>query len=105
MYLVARTVQDRSRPPPAAPQGQDGVPLRWGRWDGSRLTVTRIGDDDRFLMDVSPDGTQFLTIAPWQAALALHHLPDGAEPWMQFRAKLLRLPGRSGRPWPPAENL
>lgn len=58
-------------------EGQDGVPLRWGRWDGRRLTVTHIGDDDRCLIDVSPDGTQFLTVAHWQGELALHHLPDG----------------------------
>ncbi|MEV6846332.1 hypothetical protein [Actinoplanes sp. NPDC051411] len=59
-------------------EGQDGVPLLWGRWDGSRLTVTRIGDDDRCLIDVSPDGSQFLTVAHEQGELALHRLPDGA---------------------------
>jgi len=59
-------------------EGQDGVPLRWGRWDGARLTVTRIGDDDRCLVDVSPDETRFLTVAPEQGELAIHRRPDGA---------------------------
>lgn len=58
-------------------EGQDGVPLRWGRWDGTRLTVTRIGDDDRCLIDVSPDGTRLLTIAHNRGELAIHRLPDG----------------------------
>jgi hypothetical protein len=59
-------------------EGQDGVPLLWGRWDGTRLTVTRIGDDDRCLVDVSPCGTQFLTITHWGQEPAIHRLPDGA---------------------------
>ena len=61
-------------------EGQDPMPLLWGRWDGTRLTVTRIGDDDddRGLTDVSPDGTRFLTVAHLQGELAIHRLPDGA---------------------------
>ncbi|MCO1598544.1 hypothetical protein M8C17_25685 [Micromonospora sp. RHAY321] len=59
-------------------EGQDGVPLRWGRWDGVRLTVTSIGDDDRCLIDVSPSGRLFLTVAHDQGDLAVHRLPDGA---------------------------
>ncbi|WP_091640084.1 hypothetical protein [Micromonospora pallida] len=59
-------------------EGQDGAPLRWGRWDGTRLTVARIGDDDRCLVDVSPCGTRFLTIAHWGMQPAIHRLPDGA---------------------------
>ena len=60
--------------------GQDPIPLLWGRWDGTRLTVTHIGDDDddRALIDVSPDGTQFLTVAHLLWDLAIHRLPDGA---------------------------
>ncbi|MET8234428.1 hypothetical protein ABZS77_27520 [Micromonospora sp. NPDC005298] len=59
-------------------EGQDGVPLRWGRWDGVRLTVTSIGDDDRCLVDVSPSGELLLTVAHQQGDLAVHRLPDGA---------------------------
>ncbi|MGW3892282.1 hypothetical protein ACWD69_26665 [Micromonospora chokoriensis] len=59
-------------------EGQDGVPLLWGRWDGTRLTVTRIGDDDRCLVDVSPCGTRLLTISHWGLEPAIHRLPDGA---------------------------
>ncbi|MEU8129035.1 hypothetical protein AB0B68_17615 [Micromonospora sp. NPDC049049] len=59
-------------------EGQDGAPLLWGRWDGTRLTVTRIGDDDRSLVDVSPCGTRFLTISHWGQQPAVHRLPDGA---------------------------
>jgi hypothetical protein len=59
-------------------EGQDGVPLLWGRWDGTGLTVTRIGEDDRSLVDVSPGGRQFLTVAHGQGELAIHRLPDGA---------------------------
>ncbi|MBQ0905661.1 hypothetical protein [Micromonospora sp. U21] len=59
-------------------EGQDGVPLRWGRWDGVRLTVTSIGDDDRSLIDVSPSGQLLLTVAHHQGDLAIHRLPDGA---------------------------
>ncbi|WP_143728269.1 hypothetical protein [Micromonospora cremea] len=58
-------------------EGQDGVPLLWGRWDGARLAVNRIGDDDRCLIDVSPCGTRFLTVAHGQGELAIHSLPDG----------------------------
>ncbi|HEX5542128.1 MAG TPA: hypothetical protein VFX60_11310 [Micromonospora sp.] len=59
-------------------EGQDGAPLRWGRWDGTRLTVTRLGDDDRCLVDASLCGTQLLTIAHWGREPAIHRLPDGA---------------------------
>ncbi|MFC0007793.1 hypothetical protein [Micromonospora siamensis] len=59
-------------------EGQDGVPLLWGRWDGNRLTVTRVGEDDRGLVDVSPDGTRLLTTAHWGQQPAIHRLPDGA---------------------------
>lgn len=58
-------------------EGQDGVPLRWGRWDGAQLTVTSIGDDDRSLIDVSPSGKLLLTVAHHQGDLAIHRLPDG----------------------------
>ncbi|MGC5017083.1 hypothetical protein [Micromonospora sp. DT47] len=77
-------------------EGQDGVPLRWGRWDGARLTVTRIGDDDRCLIDVSPRGTRFLTVAHEQGELAIHRLPDGAV--MHEVAAYHRLPPHSRAP-------
>ncbi|MFE2711874.1 hypothetical protein ACFXKI_07730 [Streptomyces mirabilis] len=59
-------------------EGQDGVPLLWGRWNGERLTVDRIGDDDRCLMAVSPSGEHFLTVTHYQEALALHRVEGGS---------------------------
>ncbi|MEV6528015.1 hypothetical protein ACGFWD_10815 [Streptomyces sp. NPDC048448] len=59
-------------------EGQDGVPLLWGRWDGERLSVDRIGDDDRILLAVSPSGESFLTVTHYQELLALHRAADGS---------------------------
>ncbi|MCX4574855.1 hypothetical protein [Streptomyces sp. NBC_01571] len=59
-------------------EGQDGVPLLWGRWDGERLSVDRIGDDDRILLAVSPSGEHFLTVTHYQELLALHRVADGS---------------------------
>ncbi|MFC9628978.1 hypothetical protein ACFTY8_06735 [Streptomyces mirabilis] len=59
-------------------EGQDGVPLLWGRWNGERLSVDRIGEDDRCLMAVSPSGEHLLTVTHYQEALALHRVEDGS---------------------------
>ncbi|MGE7437376.1 hypothetical protein [Kitasatospora sp. NPDC001175] len=58
-------------------EGQDGVLLRWGRWDGEQLTVECVGDDDRVLIAVSPSGDRMLTVTHYQEALALHRVGDG----------------------------
>ncbi|GAA2399337.1 hypothetical protein GCM10010420_27260 [Streptomyces glaucosporus] len=57
-------------------EGQDGVPLYWGRWDGEKLTAERVGDDIRVLLDVSPSGDRFLTVTHYQEILAVHRTGD-----------------------------
>lgn len=59
-------------------EGQDGAPVRWGRWDGERLSVECLGSDDRVLMAVSPSGDRLLTVAHYQEALSLLRLADGS---------------------------
>ncbi|MCX5199847.1 hypothetical protein OOK31_39275 [Streptomyces sp. NBC_00249] len=58
-------------------EGQDGSPLRWGRWDGQALTVDCFGDEDRVLMAVSPSGDRLLTVTHDQDTLAAHRVADG----------------------------
>ncbi|WP_037627848.1 hypothetical protein [Streptomyces aureus] len=58
-------------------EGQDGTPLRWGRWDGHALTVDSFGDEDRVLLAVSPSGDRLLTVTHDQDTLALHRTADG----------------------------
>ncbi|MGW1714583.1 hypothetical protein [Streptomyces sp. NPDC002156] len=59
-------------------EGQDGSPLRWGRWDGGTLTVDRFNDEDRILMAVSPSGDRLLTVTHDQDTLAVHRVDDGS---------------------------
>lgn len=59
-------------------EGQDGVPMLWGRWDGQRLSVERFCDDERILMAVSPSGDRFLTVTHYQETLAVHRTEDGS---------------------------
>ncbi|MFI0728019.1 hypothetical protein ACH4S9_03210 [Streptomyces sp. NPDC021225] len=59
-------------------EGQDGVPLLWGRWDGRTLTVDRLGGDDWVLLAVSPSGDRFLTVTHYQETLAVHRAADGS---------------------------
>lgn len=59
-------------------EGQDGVPLRWGRWDGEQLSVECLGDEDRVLMAVSPSGGRLLTVAHYQEDLSLLRTGDGS---------------------------
>ncbi|MEU6225492.1 hypothetical protein [Streptomyces sp. NPDC047042] len=59
-------------------EGQDGSPLRWGRWDGADLLVDRFGDEDRALMSVSPSGDRLLTVTHDQDALAVQRVDDGS---------------------------
>ncbi|MFJ4322092.1 hypothetical protein ACIP3A_03085 [Streptomyces tricolor] len=51
-------------------EGQDGAPLRWGRWDGTELSVTCVGGD-LTLMSVSPSGERLMTVTHDQDALAV----------------------------------
>ena len=59
-------------------EGQDGVPLLWGRWDREKLHAERIGEDDRVLAAVSPSGDRFLTVTHYQETLAVHRVEDGS---------------------------
>ncbi|MES9556844.1 hypothetical protein ACIODX_23020 [Streptomyces sp. NPDC088190] len=59
-------------------EGQDGVPMLWGRWDGERLTVERFCDDERILTDVSPSGERFLTVTHYEERLGVHRTDDGS---------------------------
>ncbi|MBV6699747.1 hypothetical protein KV557_22040 [Kitasatospora aureofaciens] len=59
-------------------EGQDGVPLRWGRFDGRELTVEYLGSDERVLLAVSPSGKRLLTVTHYQESLALHDADGGA---------------------------
>ncbi|MGW5481047.1 hypothetical protein [Streptomyces sp. NPDC004008] len=66
-------------PHPADPQqmglsigeGQDGAPLRWGRWDGRDLSVDYF-EGDLALLSVSPSGERLMTVTHDQSALAVH---------------------------------
>ncbi|MFF7713204.1 hypothetical protein [Streptomyces sp. NPDC007988] len=57
-------------------EGQDGAPLRWGRWDGRTLVVDRFDDEDRVLVAVSPSGNRMLTVTHDQDTLAVHRVTD-----------------------------
>ncbi|MFG2354359.1 hypothetical protein [Streptomyces sp. NPDC048521] len=51
-------------------EGQDGAPLRWGRWDGRTLAVEYV-EGDLTLMSVSPSGERLMTVTHDQDALAV----------------------------------
>ncbi|MFF5183613.1 hypothetical protein ACFY30_07460 [Streptomyces sp. NPDC000345] len=59
-------------------EGQDGAPMRWGRWDGERLSVEYFEGLDLALLDVSPSGGHFMTVSHDQDRLALHEAATGA---------------------------
>ncbi|MFI9806503.1 hypothetical protein ACIHEJ_19465 [Streptomyces sp. NPDC052301] len=51
-------------------EGQDGAPLRWGRWDGRALAVEYV-EGDLALLGVSPSGERLMTVTHDQDALAV----------------------------------
>ncbi|MFD5693690.1 hypothetical protein [Streptomyces rubiginosohelvolus] len=53
-------------------EGQDGAPLRWGRWDGKELTVDCL-DDDLCLLSLSPSGDRLMTVSHDQDSLAVRN--------------------------------
>ncbi|MFJ9576194.1 hypothetical protein ACIRQF_07365 [Streptomyces sp. NPDC101191] len=59
-------------------EGQDGSPLRWGKWDGGALIVHSFGDENRVLLGVSLSGDRLLTVTHDQDVLALHLVADGS---------------------------
>jgi hypothetical protein len=60
-------------------EGQDGAEIYWGHWEKGEPVVTRLDSRDHVLVDVRPDGTQFLTTPHSSDAegIATHHFPGG----------------------------
>ncbi|MEU0008406.1 hypothetical protein ABZ079_30180 [Streptomyces sp. NPDC006314] len=51
-------------------EGQDGAPVRWGRWDGQTLAVEYL-EGDLALMSVSPSGERLMSVTHEQDTLAV----------------------------------
>lgn len=51
-------------------EGQDGAPVRWGRWDGKNLSVDYV-DDDVALLSVSPAGEWIMSVSHDQDTLTI----------------------------------
>ncbi|GGU56207.1 hypothetical protein ACIG0C_09540 [Kitasatospora aureofaciens] len=60
-------------------EGQDGVFLFHGRLDGDAISVHSYPWDDRCLIDVSPDGREFMTVGHGEDDAVFHAFPDGTE--------------------------
>ncbi|MFJ8041957.1 hypothetical protein ACIRBX_15800 [Kitasatospora sp. NPDC096147] len=60
-------------------EGQDGVAAFRGRLEAGRLEVVRYPWHDRCLIDLSPDGTRFMTVDHGQADVTFHRYPGGEE--------------------------
>jgi hypothetical protein len=59
-------------------EGQDGSPLLWGRFDGRRIELTRVGVDDHILVAAAPTGDRFVAIThSARDEMTVHRLPDG----------------------------
>lgn len=58
-------------------EGQDGAPLRWGRWDGQNLAVDCLAED-LALMSVARSGERLMTVSHDQDALAVRSPHDGS---------------------------
>ncbi|MGV9339681.1 hypothetical protein [Streptomyces sp. NPDC003688] len=58
-------------------EGEEGSPVLYGRWDGRRLVVERIGDE-RVLAAVSPSGERLVTVPVGQWSLSLHRAADAS---------------------------
>lgn len=63
-------------------EGQDGAPLRWGRWDGERLHVDCL-EGDLCLLGVNPSDGRLMTVSHDQDELAVRdargRMVDGLE--------------------------
>ncbi|MET9042714.1 hypothetical protein ABZX34_07465 [Streptomyces sp. NPDC004362] len=59
-------------------EGQDGAPLRWGRWDGRTLAVNYFDGQDLVLIGLNPSGERFMTVSHDQGTLAVHDTADGS---------------------------
>jgi hypothetical protein len=59
-------------------EGQDGAPLRWGRWDGDDLHIEYFDHADLVLLGVSPSGDHLMTVNHDQDTLAVHETKNGS---------------------------
>ncbi|WP_052438327.1 hypothetical protein [Streptacidiphilus jiangxiensis] len=60
-------------------EGQDGVYLFFGRLQGEAISVHAYPWDDRCLIDLSPDGLEFMTVGHGEEDAVFHSFPDGTE--------------------------
>jgi hypothetical protein len=58
-------------------EGQDGVPMYWGRLENDRLRVWTVGDRDRAPTDIHPNGLSFLSVDHGLDDVAWHVFPGG----------------------------
>ncbi|MFJ5304244.1 hypothetical protein [Streptomyces sp. NPDC088350] len=58
-------------------EGQDGSVIYRASLTGDRMDLVGYPWDDRCLIDLSPDGHQFMTVHHEQADVAIHTYPDG----------------------------
>ncbi|MET9735155.1 hypothetical protein ABZZ79_32300 [Streptomyces sp. NPDC006458] len=85
-------------------EGQDGTPLRWGRWNGHVLTVHDFDGQDRVPLAVSPSGNRLLTVTHAQDTLALHRTADGTVEAELDAAVIPRHPVRDTEQFEPPED-
>ncbi|HEX6507844.1 MAG TPA: hypothetical protein VF221_09455 [Chloroflexota bacterium] len=57
-------------------EGQDGALVLWSRRDGDNLVLRRYQDDTRILVDISSEGTEYLTMPHSGELLQRHRLDD-----------------------------
>ncbi|MFD8725252.1 hypothetical protein ACFV2H_46765 [Streptomyces sp. NPDC059629] len=67
-------------------EGQDGAPMRWGRWDGRTLSVEYV-DGDLALTSVSPRGDRLLTVTHDQDALAVRDTRGAVVDGLEWHAE------------------
>ncbi|MER5381932.1 hypothetical protein ABT040_16865 [Streptomyces sp. NPDC002688] len=58
-------------------EGQDGSVIYRAALDGAEVRLTRYPWPDRCLIDLAPDGRQFMTVDHGQADVAFHNYPAG----------------------------
>lgn len=58
-------------------EGQDGSVVYRASLTGDRLDLVKYPWDDRCLIDLSPDGSEFMTVDHAQNDIAVHTYPDG----------------------------
>ena len=58
-------------------EGQDGTALFRAALEDGRLDLTAYPWDDRCLIELSPDGTRFMTVDHGQADVTFHRYPGG----------------------------